>query len=313
MESIVEAWKSATDVYCDVFQQLTRITAAEPSEGREAGRAHEQFMSMLVTAKKARDVAQAYTPGSASAEAEPKAATVESDDEGGEDTVPVTKLKREKMTTTGALANSKAKRTFSELDAPVTVPVKATKLSRAERRKSWKSKPTPEANNDAEDEQVNGEAGEPAGFHAPMQSDKPAPVVEYEDVADVVAARLKAKAERAAEQKQKEKLKAEKKRKRESGDSFVAAPATTAQPDQEPNHTEAVKPKRKKAKKVESSSNGDAKTTTDAGNPQSNEIPVHAKDKSLGAKDKAEKRKPGVEDVEEGAKPSSKKRKKNKG
>ncbi|SMQ47911.1 unnamed protein product [Zymoseptoria tritici ST99CH_3D7] len=338
MENIVEAWQSATTIFCQVFSELTSITAAEPSEGREAGKAHGQFMSMLDTAQKARDVAIAYAPGSANSEGAGKAATVESDDEGEEDASPAAKAKPGNKTTTSALPNGKAKRTFEQLNTDALPPTPATdgnKLSRSDRRQSWKKaelakkntkEPQPEDNTD----------GQAAHKPAPEVTSNPQPAVkfedfshlveariksklqpavEFEDVSHLVEARIKAKAEKAAEKK-KSKLKTEKKRKRESGDSFAAMAEEKVH---EPIKTELTveKPKRKKSKKVAPEVD-DILKSADADKVKHKEKTADRKadvkhEKHAAPKDKPEKRKTDVEQVEEGEKPAGKKRKKNKG
>ncbi|SMR47694.1 unnamed protein product [Zymoseptoria tritici ST99CH_3D1] len=340
MENIVEAWQSATTIFCQVFSELTSITAAEPSEGREAGKAHGQFMSMLDTAQKARDVAIAYAPGSANSEGAGKAATVESDDESEEEEVvsSPTKAKPDTKTSTTALPKGKAKRTFEQLNTDALPPTPATdgnKLSRSDRRQSWKKaelakkntkEPQPEDNTD----------GQAAHKPAPEVTSNPQPAVkfedfshlveariksklqpavEFEDVSHLVEARIKAKAEKAAEKK-KSKLKTEKKRKRESGDSFVAMAEEKVH---EPIKTELTveKPKRKKSKKVAPEVD-DILKSADADKVKHKEKTADRKadvkhEKHAAPKDKPEKRKTDVEQVEEGEKPAGKKRKKNKG
>jgi hypothetical protein len=314
MENIVEAWKSATEVYCEVFDQLTRITAAEPSEGREAGHAHEQFMGMLNTVQKARDIAKDYALATSNAQAAANAATGESEDAGGEDSGLATDSKPESKTTKttkSAPSNGKAaKRMFAEVDAPTTQPANPRKMSRAERRQSWKSKDTNEATEQTEDKQGDKEAGAtitPAPV--PTDTSKSQPAVEYEDVSNLVEARLKAKAERSAAKK-KSTMSVEKKRKRDSGDSFMAA-AAEEEKNPKPVQTEAAvaKPKRKKSKTATDgvlNGDGDSSQTKQ----KSGHIP---KDQPAAPKEKVEKRKTAAEEVEESVKPTGKKRKKNKG
>ncbi|KJX98077.1 hypothetical protein TI39_contig438g00015 [Zymoseptoria brevis] len=337
MENIVEAWQSATTIFCQVFSELTSITAAEPSEGREAGKAHGQFMSMLDTAQKARDVANAYAPpGTANSEGAGKAATVESDDEEEEEVVsPPTKAKLEIKTTTSALPNGNSKRTFEQLKTDALPPTPATnghRPARSARRRSWKK--ANEAAKSTEESQSKGSAnGQADTKPAPEVTSNPQPAVkfedlshqveariksklqpavEFEDVSHLVEARIKAKAEKAAEKK-KSKLKLEKKRKRESGDSFAAM---AEEKDHEPIKTEVTveKPKRKKSKKV---APGVDDTLKNADKVKHKEKSADRKadvkhETHTVLKDKLEKRKTEVEQVEEGEKPAGKKRKKNK-
>ncbi|KAF2216156.1 hypothetical protein CERZMDRAFT_93455 [Cercospora zeae-maydis SCOH1-5] len=61
MDAIVEAWRCATHTYCQVFSQLTSITAEKPEEGRHAATSHADFEKMLQSAQQAQKIANEYT------------------------------------------------------------------------------------------------------------------------------------------------------------------------------------------------------------------------------------------------------------
>ncbi|KAM3422535.1 hypothetical protein BST61_g36 [Cercospora zeina] len=61
MDAIVEAWRCATDTYCQIFSQLTSITAEKPEEGRHAATSHADFEKMLQSAQQAQKIANEYT------------------------------------------------------------------------------------------------------------------------------------------------------------------------------------------------------------------------------------------------------------
>ncbi|EMC98392.1 hypothetical protein BAUCODRAFT_423233 [Baudoinia panamericana UAMH 10762] len=56
----VKAWRLATDTYVNVFRELEKVTAADPSEGREADVAHNYFKHIAETAAAARKAAFNY-------------------------------------------------------------------------------------------------------------------------------------------------------------------------------------------------------------------------------------------------------------
>ena len=60
MDAIVEAWRAATDTYCQIFSQLTSITADKPEEGRRAATSHADFEKMLQSAQQAQKIANEY-------------------------------------------------------------------------------------------------------------------------------------------------------------------------------------------------------------------------------------------------------------
>ncbi|CAK3978674.1 hypothetical protein DOTSEDRAFT_21646 [Lecanosticta acicola] len=60
MDSVVKAWESAVDSYCEIFTEMVKITGPEPSEGREEGRRHLEFVAMLDSVKKAKSVVEEF-------------------------------------------------------------------------------------------------------------------------------------------------------------------------------------------------------------------------------------------------------------
>lgn len=87
MDTIVEAWRSSTEAFCALFEEMVKITGEKPEEGRAAGERNGAFVSMLEAAQRARDGARAYVSQYEKQKDEPepvKETTVE--DENGEET-----------------------------------------------------------------------------------------------------------------------------------------------------------------------------------------------------------------------------------
>lgn len=60
MDSAVKAWGSAVDAYCEIFTEMVKITGSEPSKGREEGSRHREFVAMLDSAKRAKDIVEEF-------------------------------------------------------------------------------------------------------------------------------------------------------------------------------------------------------------------------------------------------------------
>ena len=57
----VKAWRSATEIYADIFEALANVTAAVEEEGRAERDGHAMFAEMARTAVEARKAAQSFT------------------------------------------------------------------------------------------------------------------------------------------------------------------------------------------------------------------------------------------------------------
>ena len=271
MDAIVEAWRCATDMYCDVFSQLATITAEKPEEGRSAAASHVEFEKMLESAQLAQKLAKEYTlakekPGLPILEnvvkikPEPKAATESEDSEEesksssqlfppSQATPTPASKKKSNPNTKYDKSGSKLLWENGKLKVPVSELTKVEKrewdlLQKRAKRPEQKKKIAAIVSKDKQ-AQSNGVSNN----HTPQQvngTSEPSkvPGVEYEDpdnLAAEAAARSKAKEEA------KRAKKAERKRKRESGDSFVngdVGDAAAHNPE-----VAAEKPKKKKAKK----------------------------------------------------------------
>lgn len=208
---IVKAWTNATEIYCEIFDELCNISAADPAQGREAGARHEQFKAMAETAAAARKVAQSFREGESAS-------------------TPATKQTK--------IAAPKSLKRDREHSAVETAAEPKEAMSREERRRK-RQKKRPDAAPAADEMAASAEPtanmkatriAKEADERLPTQSETQSAAgkesaVEYEDVSAEVAARLAAK-----EEKRKAKQ-AEKKRKRDSGDSALTETVLTGKPN----------------------------------------------------------------------------------
>ncbi|KAK5117767.1 hypothetical protein LTR85_008742 [Meristemomyces frigidus] len=88
VEHVVKAWRSATEVYSAIFEELASITAADPTEGREASKGHDEFMAMSANVEAAKKMAMSYSVAGTQPAATPSKSTtvedVDSEEEEGE-------------------------------------------------------------------------------------------------------------------------------------------------------------------------------------------------------------------------------------
>jgi hypothetical protein len=261
MDAIVEAWKSAADTYCDIFAQLTIITAEKPSEGRAAAVSHEDFKNMLETAQVAQTVARRYvmskdksragTPSVDTSHAVPQSKQQQ------EPPMHPTPTPAPKKAVKGTKYDKSGQRILwqnGELKVPMGTLGSSEKkewfmVAKAKRREVERAKKAArQKTHSAHAPEVPPAVSE--------ETHQPEPPIEYEDsdaVAAAVETRLKAKAEAKALKK------ANKKRKRESGDSFVSNDGDDASIPIPPAATESKKsekPSKKKAKKANGASTG---------------------------------------------------------
>ncbi|USW50375.1 hypothetical protein Slin15195_G036940 [Septoria linicola] len=267
MDAIVEAWRCATDTYCEVFSHLATITAEKPEEGRRAAASHVHFEKMLESAQLAQKLAKEFTlarekPDLPIVSPKPNLEVEVEDDRSEVDEPPSSSLfPPSQATPTPAAKKSIPTTKYDQSglrllweDGQLRVPMGT--LTKAE-RKQWaavqklagradhkkkisqvvKSKHANGVNgvSEATSPQANGVNEEAATADVKAEVNDEATAA----LAAEVEARIKAKEEARAAKK------AEKKRKRESGDSFVAA-------DDAPEAIQtaiSARPKKKKVKK----------------------------------------------------------------
>lgn len=78
VDHIVKAWRSATEVYSAVFEELASITAADATEGRAASKGHEEFTAMSASVEAAKKVAMSYKLAESQPTTKSRKATAES-------------------------------------------------------------------------------------------------------------------------------------------------------------------------------------------------------------------------------------------
>ena len=60
MDCAVKAWRSATEIYADIFDALADVTAAEPHQGKEERHRHAEFAKMAQTVADAKRAAYSF-------------------------------------------------------------------------------------------------------------------------------------------------------------------------------------------------------------------------------------------------------------
>lgn len=338
MDAAVKAWQSATETYCTIFEQLVTITAADPTEGKEQGLRHEEFKSLLESARKADETVKSFAAGDQSSSEES-----DEDEEEEEAVEPAAKPngtgKRPMMASeneSGSAASEEAPKSSSKAATQPLKPSALTEDIRYDRsgtkilwqdgalKVSYTSLQPDEkrawdvikhrsrrkgrlarlkGQKKAQQEQNNSTEARPQPEPAAE-----VPAVEYEDVSAEVEARLKAKAEKKAAQKAKS---TDKKRKRESGDSVTAVDSGIAnaggdegvEPVENVEGPSKEKPEKKKAKKSQGVEDETKPTTAGAAKPKAQPMALSKRKKPVDA-DVAEK-------AGEGSGKANKKRKKN--
>lgn len=265
MDAIVEAWRCATDTYCEVFSQLATITAEKPEEGRSAATSHVDFEKMLESAQLAQKLAKEFTLAREKPDLPPVSPKVDlkvevANDQSEVDEPPSSSLfPPSQATPTPASKKGIQTTKYDEsglrllwengkLQVPLGTLTKAEKkqwaavqklAGRADHKKKIgeivKEKQANGVNGVGEAAKVNGVKKEASTAEGNAEVTDEATAA----LAAEVEARIKAKEEARAAKK------AAKKRKRESGDSFV-----TADDAPEANQTAiSERPKKKKVKK----------------------------------------------------------------
>ncbi|KAK0932343.1 hypothetical protein LTR29_016094 [Friedmanniomyces endolithicus] len=222
VDCLMKAWTSATEAYCKVFEELCKLSAADVTVGRAAGKGHEQFKVMAETATAASEQARSYRVVE-----KPIGATLEHGRE-----VPIISGKRVRdsdeqerdeeqvVEGSGQTVNTKRQRKRARLSAlknpgaDVDSGMHGTEVGATDAREEVEpSAPVHE-----------GPQPEPEMEPVSAGKENNGPVVEYEDVSAEVTARLKAKAEKKRAKKE------AKKRKRESGDTVLVEAAGLEKP-----------------------------------------------------------------------------------
>ncbi|KAK0943378.1 hypothetical protein LTR29_005166 [Friedmanniomyces endolithicus] len=234
VECLMKAWTSATEAYCKVFEELCKVSAADATVGRAAGKGHEQFKIMADTASAASEQAKSYRVLE-----KPIGATSENGRE-----VPIISGKRvrdsdeqerykeQAVEGSGQTVNTKRQRKRARLSAlknpgvDVGIGMHGTEAEVTNAREEVESKLKPSApmQHDTPVSQHEGRQPEPEMEPVSAGKENSGPVVEYEDVTAEVTARLKAKAEKKRAKKE------AKKRKRESGDTVLVEAAGLEKP-----------------------------------------------------------------------------------
>lgn len=275
MDAAVKAWHTATETYCAIFEQLVTITAADPTEGREKGQRHEEFVTLLETARKAEETVKKFDTAKDTTSADSE------EDEEEDDEVPEPAAhtngtgKRPMAGSTNEKAEKTAKSKSSTPNKDQTPnPLKLSALSEdirydksgtkilwqdgklkvpvntltPEEQRAWKVIKERQRRKGRLSRLKRGLQG--TAQAAPMETQEPEGA--YEDVSAEVEARLKAKRDKKAAEKAK---RTEKKRKRESGDSYTAAvdsgfTAAGGEVDEEPvKEITTGKPAKKRVRK----------------------------------------------------------------
>ncbi|KAK4553927.1 hypothetical protein LTR86_009102 [Recurvomyces mirabilis] len=199
ISSLTKAWASATEAYCTIFEELCKVTEANPVEGREESKGHEQFKKMAETAAAASVAAKAHTMS------ESRAAS-----ESAPEATPGTS--RSTKRSVDALDDSMMEQ------APSSPQQNASNHGVARTHKRTKV--------DHPGSSIPITTGQ-----AQSAPSEPVATIEYEDVSAEVTARLKAKADKKKAKKQ------ERKRKRESGDSQLDPAVLAEKPDKKKSKT----------------------------------------------------------------------------
>jgi len=84
VDCTVKAWKSALDVYTDIFEELVKITAPDAGTGKEAAQGHDHFRTIAETVSVAKKAATSFQLRAELNEADPQRAYSAGSAQGGE-------------------------------------------------------------------------------------------------------------------------------------------------------------------------------------------------------------------------------------
>lgn len=258
-ENLVEAWKSTTESFTRIFEQLCAITGPEPETGREAEISYPALKELHGSSSAARDVAAGHASQAADRKLKRKAEA----DEQAQDGLGITPRKKARSSSP-ASGQHPAKAAPSSTNSTVPSPGEGPEASRKRQRTSVEQKQEPDATVNGEQtskrkrRRLSVKKKQKQSVPPNIQSSIPTtttngtnePAVQYEDVSAEVDARLKAKEDAKKAQKE------AKKRKRESlGSGIVEAEAGA---EQEALAARDRKLKEKPAKKRSKAETGEA-------------------------------------------------------
>jgi hypothetical protein len=270
-DALITAWKSTTESYVRIFEQLCELTGPDPAAGRQAEASYTGFQKLLYTAEAARTVAfeqdeeitQAKRKAEGSSEsdssASSKAATPNKKAKQTPAEVASVKRTAEPSPSQAVQRPIKRQRTTEDASTPVAKPTSQTgqssepptintvqRLKPKQVRKERKRR-----NQQRQQEEVQQQApAMPPPTVPELQKQRPVAEAQYQDVNAEVDARLRAKEEAKKAKKE------AKKRKRDSSASHIIE----AEPGAEREATEAKAKAlaQKPAKKRSKSENGEA-------------------------------------------------------
>ena len=273
-DALITAWKSTTESYVRIFEQLCELTGPDPAAGRQAEASYTGFQKLLYTAEAARTVAfeqdeeitqaKRKAEGSSdsdSAASSSKATTPNKKAKQSPAEVASTKRTAEPSPSQAAQRPIKRQRTTEDTSTPVETPagntsepptintVQRLKPKPKQVRKDRKRRNQQRQQQD-DQQQAPAAMPQPTSTEPQKQPQPTATEAQYQDVNAEVDARLRAK--EAAKKAKKE----AKKRKRDSSASHIIE----AEPGAEREATEAkakalaLKPAKKRSK----SENGEA-------------------------------------------------------
>lgn len=280
-DSLIAAWKSTTESYVRIFEQLCELTGPDPAAGKEAEDSYVGFQKLLYTAEAARTVAFERH-----AEVKRKADTLSEDDSSAESTATSNKrvkqattegasvkrtaesdpspsqntqrlAKRQRTTTDSEEAQDAAAKADNSTSVNTVQRLKPKQIRKERRRRSLQNR----------EQQQQQAPTQVDGVSEPQQADTTATnniaQVQYEDISAELDARLRLKEE------QKKSKKDAKKRKRESQGSMVleAEPGAEREAMEARNKALAQKPAKKKSKA------GSGEAVRSDGNGEQNALP----------------------------------------
>ncbi|KAM0698469.1 hypothetical protein Q7P36_001936 [Cladosporium allicinum] len=270
-DALITAWKSTTESYVRIFEQLCELTGPDPAAGRQAEASYTGFQKLLYTAEAARTVAfeqdeeitQAKRKAEGSSESDSSASSKATTPNKKAKQTPaeVASVKRtaEPSPSQAVQRPIKRQRTTEDASTPVAKPTSQTgqssepptintvqRLKPKQVRKERKRR-----NQQRQQEEVQQQApAMPPPTVLELQKQRPVAEAQYQDVNAEVDARLRAKEEAKKAKKE------AKKRKRDSSASHIIE----AEPGAEREATEAKAKAlaKKPAKKRSKSENGEA-------------------------------------------------------
>ena len=270
-DALITAWKSTTESYVRIFEQLCELTGPDPAAGRQAEASYTGFQKLLYTAEAARTVAfeqdeeithaKRKAEGSSESDSSASSKATTPNKKAKQTPAEVASVKRtaEPSPSQAVQRPIKRQRTTEDASTPVAKPTSQTgqsselptintvqRLKPKQVRKERKRR-----NQQRQQEEVQQQApAMPPPTVPKLQKQRPVAEAQYQDVNAEVDARLRAKEEAKKAKKE------AKKRKRDSSASHIIE----AEPGAEREATEAKAKAlaQKPAKKRSKSENGEA-------------------------------------------------------